>query len=241
MSEVILEVKNLCKSLKKRPIVKDINFHVQKGEIMGFLGPNGAGKTTTIRMLTGLIKPDAGDITICGHSITEDFEKAIEEVGAIVETPHLYEYMSGLDNIKFFAGLHKGVTEAHIQEAIKVSGLENRLKDKVKNYSLGMKQRLALATVLLHHPSLLILDEPTNGLDPAGIRALRDFLKEKAHKEGCSVLVSSHILAEMQLLCDRIAIISKGEIKCIKPMSEIGDQLALESLFIEETGGDNLI
>lgn len=241
MKDIILDVKSLNKSYKNIKAVDNVTFQVRKGEVMGFLGPNGAGKTTTIRIITGLAKADSGQVTICGMNITTDFEEAMINVGAIVETPHLYENMTGLDNIKLFSGLYPSVTKEGINKAIEISGLKNRLNEKVKNYSLGMKQRIGLAVALLHNPSLLILDEPTNGLDPAGIRAMRDFLKDLAHNHNVAVLVSSHILSEMQLLCDRVAIISSGEIKCIETMENIIKNSSLEELFINATGGENII
>lgn len=241
MEDIILDVKELSKSYKHIRAVDNITFQVKKGEVMGFLGPNGAGKTTTIRMLTGLAKADAGQVNICGKDITTEFEEAMINVGAIAETPHLYENMTGMDNIKLFSGLYPNVTQEGIDKAIEISGLKNRLGEKVKNYSLGMKQRIGLAVALLHNPSLLILDEPTNGLDPAGIRSMRDFLKDLAHNHNVAVLVSSHILSEMQLLCDRVAIISNGQIKCIETMKNIIEKSSLEELFIKETGGENII
>lgn len=241
MSNIILDVKGLCKSFKNIKAVDNVTFQVEKGEVMGFLGPNGAGKTTTIRIITGLSKADSGEVIICNNNITNNFEEAMINVGAIVETPHLYENMTGMENIKLFSGLYPNVSKESVDKAIEISGLKNRLGEKVKNYSLGMKQRIGLAVALLHNPSLLILDEPTNGLDPAGIRAMRDFLKDLAHNHNVAVLVSSHILSEMQLLCDRVAIISNGQIKCIETMENITDNSSLEDLFINATGGDNII
>lgn len=241
MTEAILEVRNLTKRFKKHVAVSDVSFNVSRGEIMGFLGPNGAGKTTVIRMITGLMKPDEGEVSICGINVQEDFEKAIQNIGAVVETPHLYEYMTGKENIKLFAALHKITDEEKVQEVIKLSGLENKLGQKVKDYSLGMKQRLGLAVALLNEPSLLILDEPTNGLDPASIRSLRDFLKQYAHEKHCGVLISSHILSEMQLLCDSVTIICDGTIRAVEHMDHIKDQETLEELFIEKTGGGNIL
>lgn len=240
MENTVLQVKNLSKKFKKNEVVKSVSFNIKKGEILGFLGPNGAGKTTTIRMITGLMKPDEGEVIICDKSVEKSFEEAIAHVGAIVETPHLYQYMTGRENINFFAGARKHITKEQINQVINLSGLDKRLDEKVKNYSLGMKQRLGLAVALIHEPELLILDEPTNGLDPAGTRELREFLKEFAHQRGGSVLVSSHILTEMQLLCDRIAIIANGEIKCVKSIDEIKGQLELEDLFIKETQGGHI-
>lgn len=232
MNKTILKVEGLTKSFKKRKIVDNVSFESKEGEILGFLGANGAGKTTTIRMITGLISCDSGSVIIDGHNIKNDFEKAIANVGAIVETPFLYEYMTGIDNIKLFAKLYKA-SEEGVQEAIKVSGLKDRLEDKVKEYSLGMKQRIGLAVALMKQPKLLILDEPTNGLDPMGIRDLREFLKDLAHNKNTSVVVSSHILTEMEQLCDRVVIISEGKVICTKNMDEIEKGSSLEEMFIQ--------
>lgn len=231
MDKVILKVEGLSKSFKKRKIVDNVSFESKEGEILGFLGANGAGKTTTIRMITGLISVDSGTVIIDGHNIKNEFEKAMDNVGAIVEIPFLYEYMTGMENIKLFAKLYKA-SEEGVQDAIKVSGLKERLNDKVKDYSLGMKQRIGLAVALMKQPKLLILDEPTNGLDPMGIKDLREFLKNLAHNKNISVVVSSHILMEMEQLCDRVVIISEGKIICTKTMEEINKESSLEDVFI---------
>lgn len=241
MSKVILDVNNLSKKFKNFTAVDNISFQLHSGEILGFLGPNGAGKTTTIKMITGLVKSNSGSITINGYDINKDFEDAMSNVGAIVETPHLYETMTGYENIKFFSNLCKNATKEHIEECIKLSGLKNRLNDKVKNYSLGMKQRLGLTITLLNNPKLLILDEPTNGLDPIGIKVLREFLKDLAHNKNLSILVSSHILTEMELLCDKVLIITNGKMRCIKSMEEINKTSSLEEVFIQVAGEDNVI
>lgn len=231
MNKTILKVEGLSKSFKKRKVVDNVSFESKEGEILGFLGANGAGKTTTIRMITGLINCDNGNVIIDGYNIKNDFEKAMDNVGAIVEIPFLYEYMTGIENIKLFAKLYKA-SEEGVQEAIRVSGLKERLNDKVKEYSLGMKQRIGLAVALMKQPKLLILDEPTNGLDPMGIKDLREFLKDLAHNKNISVVVSSHILMEMEQLCDRVVIISDGKIICTKTMDEIEKESSLEDVFI---------
>ncbi|CUO10092.1 ABC transporter ATP-binding protein [Clostridium disporicum] len=231
MNKTILKVEGLSKSFKKRRIVDNVSFEAKAGEILGFLGANGAGKTTTIRMITGLISADSGTVIIDGHNIKSNFEKAMDNVGAIVEIPFLYEYMTGMENIKLFAKLYKA-SEEGVNEAIKVSGLKDRLNDKVKEYSLGMKQRIGLAVALMKQPKLLILDEPTNGLDPMGIKDLREFLKDLSHNKNISVVVSSHILMEMEQLCDRVVIISDGKVICTKTMDEINKESSLEEVFI---------
>ncbi len=221
MGNVVLRVKNLTKKYGNRVAVDDLSFDVFEGEIFGFLGPNGAGKTTALKMITGLAKPDSGNIIICGKSLKKHFEKAIHNVGGIIENPEMYKNFSGLDNLKYFASLYKGITNERIEEVANIVGLADRIKDKVKTYSLGMKQRLGIAQALLHRPKLLILDEPTNGLDPTGIIEMRRFLKDTAIKEGIGILVSSHNLSEMELMCDTIGIISAGRLEKIRAIDQL--------------------
>jgi len=210
--KITLSVENLKKQIGRREIIKNLSFDLREGEVFGFLGPNGAGKTTTIRMLVGLIKPTSGSIHICGYNIKDNFHSAMKKLGCIVENPELYPYLSGYNNLLHFARMLEGIGEERIQEVAALVGLTDRIHDKVKTYSLGMRQRLGIAQALLGNPEVLILDEPTNGLDPAGIREMRQFIRYLAEKEGLSVLVSSHLLSEIQLLCDRVAIISEGTI-----------------------------
>jgi ABC-2 type transport system ATP-binding protein len=212
MDNITLSVHSLKKVIGKKEIIKGLTFELKEGEVFGFLGPNGAGKTTTIRMLVGLIKPTSGSVEICGYNIEDQFQEAMKNLGCIVENPELYPYLSGYNNLLHFARMIEGIGEKRISEVTELVGLTERIHDKVKTYSLGMRQRLGIAQALLGNPKVLILDEPTNGLDPAGIREMRQFIRFLAEKEGLSVLVSSHLLSEIQLLCDRVAIISKGTI-----------------------------
>lgn len=212
MKKNILLVENVTKVINKKSIVKDLNFSIDEGEILGFLGPNGAGKSTTLRMIVGLSKPTSGKIEICGHSITENYIKAMSNVGCIIEGPDLYNYISGIDNLKMFAAMSKDINEKDIYDVVELVGLKNRIKDKIKNYSLGMKQRLGLAQALINNPKLLILDEPTNGLDPSGINEFRNLVKNLAKERNISVLVSSHLMSEIELMCDKVAIIKNGVI-----------------------------
>ena len=206
MKEAALEIINVSKSFGKKKVVDNVNITVYPGEICGFLGPNGAGKTTTIKMVLGLLSIDSGKIKVCGYDVKKNFEKAMENIGAIVENPDMYGYMSAIDNLKLYARI-RGINKDRINEVIKLVDLEKNAKEKVGKYSLGMKQRIGLALTLLHKPKVLILDEPTNGLDPAGIKKLRDILKEISHKENVAILVSSHILSEMELMCDKVTVI----------------------------------
>lgn len=211
----VLEVNNLKKVIGNREIIKDISFYVNEGEIFGFLGPNGAGKTTTIRMLVGLIKPTDGNIVICGKNLNKDPESSLKEVGAVVENPELYKYLSGRENLMQIARI-RGISKEEVQDTINLVDLTDRIDDKVKKYSLGMKQRLGLAASLLSNPKLLILDEPTNGLDPSGILDFREIVKKAAKERGMAVFISSHILSEVQNLCDRVAFINNGVIKAVE-------------------------
>lgn len=212
MMESIVELSHVSKVLGKNKIIDDLSFSVKPGEIFGFLGPNGAGKTTTIRMMVGLISINSGEITIAGKSVSNEYEEALRHVGAIVENPELYKFMSGYQNLQQAARLVKGLPEGKIEEVVQLVGLSERIHDKVKTYSLGMRQRLGIAQSLLHDPKVLILDEPTNGLDPAGIREIRDYLRHLAREKGLAVLVSSHLLSEMEMMCDRIAVMQKGKL-----------------------------
>lgn len=224
MANTVLELKNVSKSFGKRKVIDNISLEVKEGEIYGFLGPNGSGKTTTIKMILRLIDSDSGEIKVNGFDTKKQFEKAMECIGAIVENPDMYKYMSGIDNLKLHARI-RNIDKKRIDEVLEMVELKGREKDKVGKYSLGMKQRLGLALTLLHKPKVLILDEPTNGLDPAGIKKLRDILKEIAHKEGVAVFVSSHILSEMQLMCDKVAVIDSGKVVKIEEISKEDDKI----------------
>jgi len=205
-----LVASSLTKVIGDRTIVDSVSIELFPGEVFGFLGPNGAGKTTTIRMLVGLIRPTVGSIAICGHDLHHQFEAAMRCVGCIVETPDLYRFMTGRENLEHFARM-LGASAGDIERVASLVMLSHRLDQRVGTYSLGMRQRLGIAQALLGNPRLLILDEPANGLDPAGIREIRELLRSLA-ATGMSVLVSSHLLAEIELMCDRVAIIHKGRI-----------------------------
>lgn len=213
MTNYPLRVANVNKTLGKTHVIKDMSFQLRRGEIYGFLGPNGSGKTTTIRMIVSLISPDSGDIYIEGNSVTSERKEAISKIGAIVEDPDLYGYLTGEQNLEHFARMSANdVTKERIKEVVALVELEHAMKKKVKSYSLGMKQRLGIAVSLLHKPSVLILDEPTNGLDPKGIRDLRHYLQRLAKEDGVTLLVSSHQLNEIEVLCDRAIVIKSGEV-----------------------------
>lgn len=221
LSQPIVEIKNLNKTIKGKHIIKDLNLDFYPGQITGFLGPNGAGKTTTIRMMTGLMYPSKGEVIIDGKQLSTNYEEAISNIGVIVENPEMYKYMSGYKNLQHFARMHKGVTKQRIDEVVAQVGLQNRIHEKVKTYSLGMRQRLGLAQAMLHRPKFLILDEPTNGLDPAGIREFRMYLRKIAEEDNVAIVVSSHLLSEIELMVDRIAIIQNGELIDIRELQHV--------------------
>jgi ABC-2 type transport system ATP-binding protein len=210
-SQPALVASHLTKIIGKRIIVDDASFELRPGEVFGFLGPNGAGKTTTIRMLVGLIKPTEGHVTICGYDLRHEFEDALRCVGCIVETPDLYRFMTGRENLEHFARM-LGVGNEEIERVAELVAMAHRLDQRVGTYSLGMRQRLGIAQAMLGNPRVLILDEPANGLDPAGIREMRELLRTLAAERNIGVFVSSHLLAEVELMCDRVAIIHKGRI-----------------------------
>ena len=239
MTNTILKCENLNKSFGKKKILKDVSFTIKKGDILGFIGPNGSGKTTTIKLILGLNSIDSGNVTINGFDIKKDFESAIKEVGAIVENPDMYMYLSGYENLKLVANMYN-VSSSKIDEVVKLVKLEGRIKDKVSKYSLGMRQRLGIAQALINSPNLLILDEPTNGLDPEGIKELRDLLKNLAKKENIAVLISSHNLAELDSFCNKVCIIQNGTIIESNEVKKLKKEVS-NSTYIFEVSNSTLV
>lgn len=234
MNNCILECKNVSKKVRGRYLVKDVSFQVDKGVICGLLGPNGAGKTTLIRMLTGLVRPSEGNLFIQNKSVVTERELALKNVGAIVESPIFFPYMTGKENLQNLALLHDSISKSEINnrvsEVLELVGLTERANDKVRTYSLGMKQRLGIAQSLLSNPDCLILDEPANGLDPMGMRDLREIILTLKNKYNKTILISSHLLNELQKICDQIIIIHQGELVW---EGTIDQNQNLENLFIE--------
>jgi len=218
--DIVLRTNNLTKQYGKRIAVDNLNLEVRRGEIMGFLGPNGAGKTTTIRMALGLIAPNAGSVEILGQEVATHGSRILPRVGALVETPALYLYMSGRNNLRAVASVLGGVPASRIDAVLDLVGLRARQKDRVRTYSLGMKQRLGVAIALLQDPDLLILDEPANGLDPAGIVEMRD-LMHRLTAEGKTVFISSHLLTEVQQICTRVSIINLGKLVKVSTIEDL--------------------
>ncbi|EQA6114658.1 ABC transporter ATP-binding protein [Listeria monocytogenes] len=221
MTETVLKLEHVTKKIGQKNIVHDISFDIHKGEVFGLLGPNGAGKTTIIRSIVGLIRRSEGTVFINGKNVDTEYKAAISEVGAIIENPEFYMYMSGWANLKQFARMsQKDITDEHIREIVELVKLTGAIDQKVKTYSLGMRQRLGVAQALIHSPALLILDEPTNGLDPQGMAEFRTLIRDLATK-GTSVLISSHLLSEIQQITDRFAIINKGVLTHTEKMSDL--------------------
>lgn len=212
MPSPLLTTESLSKTFGPLRAVDGLNLRVDDGDLYGFLGLNGAGKTTTIRMVVGLIRPTAGRITLLGRPLPESFLEVMPAVGAMVEIPAFYPYLSGLENLRLLARLHPGVDLARCEEVLRRVGLFDRRHDRVRGYSQGMRQRLGIAQALLHRPRLVILDEPTNGLDPEGIQEIRASLQRLNREEGVTLVISSHLLHEVELICSRVGIIRDGHL-----------------------------
>lgn len=210
MKRVVIECDNLTKKINNCKIIDNISFKLYGGDILGFIGANGTGKTTAIKTMLGLYKIDSGSFRIMGYDIEKDFEKAISYVGAIIENPDMYSYMTGYENLRISQRLYN-IPTTRLKEVIRLVGLEDKIKEKVSKYSLGMKQRLGIAQAIIHNPKVLILDEPTNGLDPEGINQLKQLLI-KLSKQGMVIIVSSHILKELESFCNKVCIIDQGKV-----------------------------
>ena len=216
-TEVILRTTGLTKKFGKRTAVNNLNLEIRKGEVFGFLGPNGSGKSTTVSMIVGLIKPTAGSVNAFGMDLKDNYWPIMRRLGATIESPAFYPYLSGRDNLELFSIAIGGIPPARIMEVLERVNLADRAKDKYRQYSLGMKQRLAIAAALLRDPELIILDEPTNGLDPAGYKEVRDLIPSLAG-ENRTIILCSHLLHEVELVCDRVAIIKEGNVIACESM-----------------------
>jgi ABC-type multidrug transport system ATPase subunit len=220
----IIEVHNLSKQFNNTKAVNNLSFTVQEGDVYGFLGQNGAGKSTTIRMLLTLIKPTEGEINIFGKKLHTHRSEILSKVGAVIEKPDLYKYLSAYDNLSIFARMSGlTVTKQLLMKQLQMVGLEERAKDKVKTFSQGMKQRLGIAVALIHNPALIILDEPTNGLDPQGIADMRNLILMLSKELGKTILISSHLLSEIEVIANRMIIIHKGQKKIEGNVAELLD------------------
>lgn len=233
--EKVIEIKNLSKVYKNGRGIRDICLDIHRGEIFGFLGPNGAGKTTAMKIMTGLIAPDSGDVNILGHSITDDFEKAMENVGCIIETAESYPYLTAFENLKQFARFYKDVDNKRIDEVLELTGILKYKNEKPRKFSLGMKQRLGIAAAILSRPEIVILDEPLNGLDVEGMIQMRNIIKDLAEKEKTTFFISSHLIHDVELTCNRIGILYNGKMLNVDTTENIlKNYVSLENYFISE-------
>jgi ABC-2 type transport system ATP-binding protein len=233
--EKVIEIKNLSKIYKNGRGITDINLDIHKGEIFGFLGPNGAGKTTAMKVMTGLIKPDSGDVKILGHSISEDYQEAMRKVGCIIETAESYLYLTAFENLKQVARYYKDVDKERINEVLELTGLLKYKDEKPKKFSLGMKQRLGIAAAILARPEVIILDEPLNGLDVEGMITMRNIIKGLVEKENTTFFISSHLIHDVELTCTRIGVLYDGKMLNVDTMKNILNNYAtLENYFVSE-------
>lgn len=239
----LLETLGLTKRFGERTAVNGVGIRVEEGDIYGFLGSNGSGKTTVIRLATGLMHPDSGEVRIAGYDLKTDFKRAIGHVGAIVENPAFYPHLSAFDNLKLMANLIPGAGRRSVQQALETVGLQERAGDKVRSFSLGMRQRLGLAGALLHRPKLVILDEPTNGLDPQGMREIKELIV-RLRDEGMTFMLSSHLLNEVEQLCTRVGVVHRGRLLMEGKVEELlrsSDTRSLEDLFFEAVGSGTVV
>lgn len=221
MDSLCIRTRGLTKRFGVRTAVDGLDLEVGRGQTFGFLGPNGSGKSTTLRMLLGLIGPTAGEAFILGHCVRRERLQALARVGALVETPAFYQFLTARENVRLFGRLSAEITEEQIVSALRAVGLEGRMDDRVRTFSHGMKQRLGLACALVADPELVILDEPTNGLDPEGVKEVRDLIRSLAESRGMTVFLSSHLLHEVEQVCTHVAVISRGRLQAAGPVSEL--------------------
>ncbi|MBU3177090.1 ABC transporter ATP-binding protein [Clostridium estertheticum] len=233
--EKVIEIKNLSKVYKNGRGITDINLDIHRGEIFGFLGPNGAGKTTAMKIMTGLIRPDSGDVKILGHSILEDYEQVMKKVGCIIETAETYSYLTAYENLKQVSRYYKDVDDQRIDEVLELTGILKYKNEKPRKFSLGMKQRLGIAAAILARPEVIILDEPLNGLDVEGMIAMRNIVKDLAAKENTTFFISSHLIHDVELTCTHIGVLYNGRMLNVDTMKNIlNNYSTLENYFVSE-------
>ncbi|PRR74289.1 ABC transporter ATP-binding protein [Clostridium thermopalmarium] len=233
--EKVIEIKNLTKIYKNGRGITNINLDIHRGEIFGFLGPNGAGKTTAMKIMTGLVRPDSGDVKILGSSILTNFEKAIEKVGCIIETAESYPYLTAFENLKQFSRYYKNVDTKRIDEVLELVGLLKYKNEKPRKFSLGMKQRLGIAAAILSKPEVIILDEPLNGLDVEGMIQMRNIIKNLAEIEKTTFFISSHLIHDVELTCTKVGILYNGKMLNVDTTENIlKNYVSLENYFISE-------
>lgn len=233
--DVVIEIKNLTKVYNNKRGIRDLNLEIERGDVFGFLGPNGAGKTTAMKIMTGLVRPDSGDVKIFGHSILEDTEQALKKVGCLIETAEAYPYLTAFENLKQFARYYKDIDNKRIEEVLELTGILKYKDEKPKKFSLGMKQRLGIAAAILSKPEVVILDEPLNGLDVEGMISMRELIKELATEEKTTFFISSHLIHDVELTCNKIGVLYNGSILNVDTTNNILNNYAsLENYFVSE-------
>ncbi len=233
--ETVIEINNLTKLYKNDRGIRNINLKINKGDIFGFLGPNGAGKSTTMKIMTGLVKPDSGDVKIFGHSILEDFQKAMENVSCIIETANSYEYLTAFENLKQASRYYENVDNSRIDEVLNLLGLSKYKDEKTKKFSLGMKQRLGIAAAILSKPKIIILDEPLNGLDVEGMIDIRNIIKDMAQSYQTTFFISSHLIHDIEMTCSKIGLLYNGALVNVDTTKNIlKNYVSLENYFVSE-------
>lgn len=238
----VIEISNLNKVYKNNRGIQNINLEISKGDIFGFLGPNGAGKTTTMKIMTGLIKPDSGDVKILGYSVIHEFEKAMKKVGCVIETAESYDYLTAYENLKQFSRFYKDIDDNRIHEVLSLTGILKYKDEKSKKFSLGMKQRLGIAGAILSKPEVIILDEPFNGLDVEGMIDMRNIIKNLAQNDKTTFFISSHLIHDVELTCNKVGILYNGKIINVDTTKNILNNYAsLENYFVSEVGHNGRI
>jgi len=233
--EKVIEINNLSKVYNNGRGITDINLEINRGDIFGFLGPNGAGKTTAMKVMTGLIKPDSGDVKILGYSVLEQFEKAMAKVGCIIETAESYQYLTAYENLKQFSRYYKNVDDKRIEEVLELTGIQRFKDEKTRRFSLGMKQRLGIAAAIISRPEVVILDEPLNGLDVEGMIDMRNLIKKLSEEEKTTFFISSHLIHDVELTCTKIGVLYNGKMLNVDTTKNILNNYAsLENYFISE-------
>ena len=240
--DTVLEIKDLTKVYKNGRGIWDINLEIERGNIFGFLGPNGAGKTTAMKIMTGLMKADKGDVKIFGHSVIDDYEKAMYKVSSIIETAQAYGYLTAYENLRLLSRFYDDVDDKRIDEVLELTGILKYKNEKTRNYSLGMKQRLGLAYTILPRPNLVILDEPLNGLDVEGMIEMRKIIKNFAENNNTTFFISSHLIHDVERTCNRVGIIFEGRLVNTGYTENIlKSYSSLENYFVSEVGKNETI
>ena len=236
---IAIKTKNLGKLYKGNRGIDDLNLEVEKGEIFGFLGPNGAGKTTAMKIMCGLVKPERGDAFLNGYSVTEEYEKAMSKVGCIIESVNVFEHLSAFENMRICTRYYDDIDDIEIDKALDATGILKYRDEKVKGFSLGMKQRLGISMAIASKPEILILDEPLNGMDVEAMVSMRNLFRDLSKNKKVTIFISSHLIHDIELTCDRVGIVNEGKlIKTVSIADVLKDYSSLENYYLSEVDED---